>query len=324
MATPTFYVLHGDDEFSLRAQVKAMQDAMNDPNQMNTAILDGTSVSPKAAVNAVSAYPFLSDKRLVIVEGLLTHYTKRSGAKEALQTLSDDLATLPDFARLVFVEPKEVSAKNVILKLAQEHPKGYEKNFQAPKNPAGWITRQAKTEYNIEIDGRAAAALASVANNDLRVADSEIAKLAAFVNYERPITEQDVALLTPYVAEASIFDMVDALAEGNGKKAMALTIKLLNEGSEPLAILAMINRQFRLLIMAKEFVSGASLGESMPSALGVHPFVAKKLSAQVRSWNMPTLEGIYKKLAEYDYQIKTGQINDKVALQMFITGVTGS
>lgn len=323
--TPTFYVLHGNDDYSLKDQIKTMQDAMNDPNQMNTTILNGADTSAQAALNTVSSYPFLSDKRLVIVEGLLTHLAKRgAGNKAEIDILLEGLPKLPDFARLVFAETDELSASNKVLKLAEEAPNGFAKNFATPSNPARWISQQAKKVHGVEIENEAANALASVINKDMRVADSELAKLAAYVDYSRPITIADVASLTAYVAEASIFDMVDAIAENNGKTAMQLTRDLMAEGSDPIAILAMINRQFRLLILAKEYQDEGNASGGMAKAIGVHPFVAQKLGTQVRRFReIGQLERIYKKLVELDFEIKTGKIPSDIALQLFITGVTG-
>jgi len=323
-AAPTFYLLHGEDEFNLKAHITAMQSAMNDPSQLNTAFLNGAEVSAMAAINAVSAVPFLSDKRLAIVDGLISNLNKRGKAgKEEQAVLLEELPNLPDFARLVFREASTISDKNPILKLAKEHPRGYEKSFNVPSNPIKWITKHAKDEYDIEIEAAAAKALASVTNKDLRAVSSEIDKLAAFVNYERPITEQDVALLTTYVAEANIFDMVDAIGRGDGQTAMTLAQNLLDDGNEPLSLLGMINRQFRLLILAREYMDTHHSVAGMGSALKLHEFVAKKVGGQARQFkNIQQLEDIYRKLAELDFKIKTGQSEATMALQLFIAGVT--
>lgn len=319
MTTPTFYVLHGEDEFSLKAQITAMQAAMNDPSQLNTSVLDGTQVSAQQVLNTASSFPFLSDKRLVIVEGMLSHLGGRS-SKE-LDVLVEGLPNLPDFARLVFHEDKTLPEKNPVMQLARSHPRGFEKTFAAPKNATQWIIQHAKQQH-LEIENRAAAALASVIGQDLRVADSELAKLAAYVNYARPIREADVAVLTPYVAEANIFDMVDAIGQQDGKTAMTLLQKLLAEGAEPLSILGMINRQFHLLILAREYMDNGGGSSDLASALGVHSFVAQKVGQQARRFSLETLENIYRKLVDLDFRIKTGQIEADMALQLFIAGVT--
>jgi DNA polymerase-3 subunit delta len=162
-----------------------------------------------------------------------------------------------------------------------------------------------------------------VTNKDLRAVSSELDKLAAFVNYERPITEADVALLTTYVAEADIFQMVDAIGQGDGKTAMTLVQKLLRDKNDPLSLLGMINRQFRLLILAREHMDTHHSVANLASDLGLHEFVAKKVAGQARQFkDIHQLEDIYRKLAELDFKIKTGQSEATMALQLFIAGVT--
>ncbi|HLA42191.1 MAG TPA: DNA polymerase III subunit delta, partial [Aggregatilineales bacterium] len=229
-----------------------------------------------------------------------------------------------DFSRLVFHENKTVSDKNAVVKLARSNPQGFEKIFTAPGNPTQWIIQQAKREHGVEIEKQAAEALKSVINGDLLVADSELAKLAAYVNYERPITEADVALMTTgYVAQADIFEMVDAIGVQDGKTAMQLMQKLLKEGSDPLSMLAMIARQFRLLILAKEYIEETGSASGLDKAIGIHPFVAKKMGQQAHRFeSLRNIEDIYRKLADMDFRIKTGKIEQVTALELFIASVT--
>jgi DNA polymerase-3 subunit delta len=266
----------------------------------------------------VSAYPFLADKRLVIVDGLLSRLKT-----DDLKALAEELAHLPEFARVVFNEPETLKKNNPVLKLAQEHDSGFEKAFTAPANTTQWIVRHAREHHGVDIKPNAAAALASVIDKDLLAADSELAKLAAYVNYERPIEELDVAALTPYVAEANIFEMVDAIGRQDGKTALTIAELLLAEGSEPLSLFGMINRQFRLLILAREHLDSGGTFDTTGKAIGVHDFVGKKVAGQARTFpSQQMIEAIYKKLVEYDYQVKTGQMSDKMALEIFIAGVT--
>lgn len=323
--SPTFYVLHGPDEFSCRAQVRVFRDQMGDPAaaSLNINVLDGKAVSPAEVISAASAMPFLSDKRLIIVEGMLT-WLARKGAgksgKEQLDMLAQDLPNLPDFARVVFVEPGTLPDTHPILKLAKSDPAGFHKLFDPPRSPVVWIRNQAEYEHGAYIEGAAAAALAAVVGSDLRAADSELAKLAAYVNWTRPIQESDVALLTPYVAEVSIFDMVDALGRRDGAAAAQLLHRLL-EDSEPLGLFGMIIRQFRLLILAREYLDAGGAPRQTAQVIGVHPFVGEKITAQVRAFSIEQLERIYHYLLETDLGIKTGKVDGVLALDLLIAGI---
>jgi DNA polymerase-3 subunit delta len=325
--TPTTYLIHGDDDFGVEQEARALRERMSDsPNaELNTSEFDGETASAAEIISAASSYPFLADKRLVIVKGMLAHITRKGAGetgKKAVEQLLDALPNLPDTARLVFIERQTLSDSNKILKLIRES--GYEKLAAAPNDATGWVVRRAQEAYGSTITGRAAAALASVTANDLRRADNELAKLASYVNSERPIDEDDVALLTPYLAEAKGFDMVDALATGRADQAMTMLNRLLMEKDEdPFRVYGLIIRQFRLLLLAKEHVAGGGNAKSFAQAQKLHEFPARKAVEQSRSFTLPQLEAIYRRLLDTDTRMKTGRLEPRLALDLLIASLGG-
>jgi len=179
-AVKTFYLLHGDDDFGLEQELAAIRKRMGDgPNaDLNTDEFDGTVdefdgtvASVPEVLNAVSSYPFLADRRLVIVRGMLGWITRKGAGetgKQAVEALLNALPTLPETARLVFVERGALAENSKLVKLARENPAGYEKLFASPSDATGWIMRRAKDAYETEIQPAAAAALAEVTGHDLR------------------------------------------------------------------------------------------------------------------------------------------------------------
>ena len=234
----TFYIFHGDDDLRIDEEVGAMLAKMNEqPNgDLNTAHFDGTCLyragdSGRGAGLSLPRRQAPGDRRATCWSWITRKGAGETG-KQAVEALLNALPTLPEWARMVFVERGKLADSNKILKLAQSDPNGYEKAFIAPKDSTGWIIKRAKDVYDTRIEPAAATALASVTVGDLRRADNELFKLVSYVGGERPITEADVTLLTPYVAEASMFEMVDALAEGRGKVAVSLVHRLLEQEDE--------------------------------------------------------------------------------------------
>src|SRR5262249_36153338 len=82
--------------------------------------------------------------------------------KQAVEGLLEALPTLPEWARVVFVERGKLADSNKILKLAQNDPNGYEKAFITPKDSTSWIVKRAKDAYQTTIEPAAPTALASV------------------------------------------------------------------------------------------------------------------------------------------------------------------
>jgi DNA polymerase-3 subunit delta len=324
---PNVLILHGEDDFSLEESFKALIAGYRaEPNaDLNTAEFEGSETSVAEILSAASAFPFMASRRLVIVRGLLSFLTRKGageGAKKSLEYLTAALPTLPDWSQLVFIERGKLPESSKIVKTAAEQ--GEVRLFSPPKDSADWISKRAKSYYGTSIDSAAAHALASVTQNDLRLADSELAKLAAYLDGGRPITEDDVALLTPYVAEANIFNMVDALGAGNGRKAARLAHQLLEQQEDIFALFGMINRQFRLLLLVKEHLNtgGSRDKNAIAGALGINPFVADKLSVQSRSFSLLDLEGIYRALQDYDVKMKTGRIDPVLALDLLIAALS--
>ncbi len=330
MTTKTFYILHGTDDLRLEEEVKRFRDQMGDSDSadMNISEFDGQTASVAEILNAASSFPFLADRRLVIVRGLIGWITRKGEGetgKQAVERLLNDLPHLPEWARLVLVEREALAANSKLVKLAQQTPSGYEKAYNAPKDSTSWIMQRARDEYGVEIDARAAQALASVTGDDLRRADNELVKLVSYVDEARHITEDDVAELTPYVAEANIFAMVDALAAGKGDVALALMHRLLEADprDEGFGLFAMIIRQFRLLLIAKEHVLLNGSRQGLPEALGTNSkFVADKAADQSRSFTLEQLEEIYRVLQDYDLKMKTGRIEPALALDLLVAGLS--
>src|SRR5262245_49147432 len=126
-STPTFYIFHGDDDFRIEEEVRRIRERMAEsPNgDLNTSEFDGTAVSVSESIAAATAYPFLGDRRLVIVKDLLAWITRKGAGetgKKAVAMLDSELAHLPEWTRLVFVEREKLSDSNKILKLAQSTP----------------------------------------------------------------------------------------------------------------------------------------------------------------------------------------------------------
>jgi DNA polymerase III subunit delta len=323
----TFFLFHGDDGLSSDEQVTRLRKSMGDDANadLNITELDGSQATVPEVIAAVSSYPFLADKRLVIVKGLISHLTRKGAGKigkDGLARLEEDLPGLPDTARLVLVEKRELPAKNAIIQLAEKSPNGYIRCQNAPKDTTNWILRRAQDEYGVILENRAAMALSAVTGDDLRRADNELIKLTCYVEEDRPITEDDVAALTPYVSEANIFKMVDAIADGRANLALELLHRLLADKDEDVfRVYGMVIRQFRLLLQAKEHLISGGGVEGLSKAIGVRPFVGRNLARQARNFKMIDLERIYRYLGELDLKMKTGRIKPELAMDLFISGL---
>lgn len=320
-----FYIFHGEDTHTQKQTLNDVVAKIGDPSmlELNTTQLEGKGLTLGQLQDACNAMPFLAPKRLVIVQDLFTSGGKLD--KKFMEGLIAYLTELPDTARLFFIESKALSSKHAVLKLAENSEIGYAKLFDRPEGAQleRWIM-QRTTELGGQMHPRAANVLAINVGNDLALLEQELQKLVMYKGITEPvaqITADDVSLLSPYAAEANIFDLVDAVGNRNGKRAAELLQQKLEEGAEPFLIFSMIVRQFRLLIQVKELAETGMRGPAISKELKLHSFVAGKVLQQSQSFSLAQLEQIYAHLLDVDVRVKTGKTDMVTALNLLVFGL---
>ena len=317
------YFLFGNDEFAITRKLKEFESDFTDPTSadMNTARLDARSMDENDFNNAVNAMPFLAKRRLVLLSNPSSKYNNPSARKKFLEFIEK----APETTRMVMyesVEPKEAE-KHWLVKWSEKNGGLVQtKAFMLPrlKDMAGWIVNETKNQDG-KIDVRAAEMLKDMVGVNTRQAGMEISKLLAYVNWARPVTAQDVEAVCIVTSQQSVFDFVDALANGNGRSAQHLLHRLL-ETEDEFSLWGMVVRQFRLLIQAREILDGRGNQNDVARALGVHPFVAEKTTQQAARFSIESLESIYRKLLRIDEGVKTSQITLDLAMDMLVVELT--
>ena len=324
---PSVYLFHGEDEFTISQEIEKLERKLGDAAiaSLNISRLDGRTLSFDELKNAVYVMPFMVPRRLVVVYHPLAKIENNPELKEKFLALLDQL---PESTALVLVEyrslegdkkkPADKRKPHWLWEWAKQA--GDRVHIHAFPHPDmhRWIRQQAKLAGG-EFTPQAAAALVSLVNDDTRLATQEIAKLLAYVNYQRPVEKVDVEQLVAASGQSDIFELVDAVGMRNSQRAMRLLHHLLDE-MDPLQIYSMILRQFRLLIQARELQDNGGTLDEVTRTLKLHVFVGKKVFNQAQRFSLAELEAIYRDLFEMDERIKTGRVEPDLALEAFIAG----
>ena len=319
---PIVYILHGEDEFGMAQFVDGMQEKLGDPTtaELNVTRLDGKKFDYDELKNSASVLPFLSSRRMVVMDNASKKITRKEGQEKFLALLED----LPQSTALVLMEKRTLTPKNWLLKWAKGagervYMRAY-RNLSGPEM-AKWISHYAK-EQGGSFEPQAAALLAEMVAEEPRIAANEVVKLLAYVNYSRPVDVNDVDLLAAFAGrQGDFFKLIDGIASGNGRLAMDMLQLLLDE-RDALPLFFSLVGHFRLLLQTREIFEKGGLEGTAASELGIHPFRAKKLFAQAKPIPLMTLETIYRKLLDYDLQIKTGKISGDLALETLVVVLT--
>jgi DNA polymerase III subunit delta len=325
MPEPHIYVFLGNDEYAIRKRVAKFDSLFSDPTSagMNISRLDARATNESELNNAVGAMPFLASQRLVVLDAPSKKYTGLDGHKK----FTAFLETVPPSTVLALVEADEIKEKEIpnhwLVKWVAKHADvARSEHFFVPRQREmpGWIINEAKRQGG-QIEPQAAARLAEMVGEDPRQAAQEITKLLTYVNFAHPIGIEDVEAVSITSAGADIFELVDAIGSQNGRQAQKLLRRLLDE-RDAFELFALVVRQFRLILMARDVLDeGGNLPE-VTAALGQHPFVAEKVFKQAQRFSMQSLRAIYHHLLVMDEAAKTGQMNLDLSLEAFVVELT--
>ena len=310
------YLFYGDDELSI---LEATQDLIrnvgtDDLRDHNVIRLDKQSINPVDLTASVSAVPFLSERRLVIVNEF---FSKTKGKKQVKgwENLSQIVKNIPPTNDLLFRESQDSFKSNSLFKQIAELASVRE--FAMPHGSAinKWIQERVNDKGG-DIDNKAISRLAHVIGPNTWALDAEIEKLILYAN-DRQISSSDIDLLTTDNHQDNIFRAVDMALNGN-PHAMASVKTILNGSESPGFILAMIHRQVRLLITAKMSHGEQISRNDLSKQLNLRGYAMDKLLEEVRRHNLSKLMAAHSLLAETDEKIKTGKLTDMLALEMLL------
>ncbi len=337
-----FYLLHGEDEFTSREHLKKLREQGD--FGFNQDIYSGADSDVNVIVMSSNTLPFLSEQRLIVVEGLprrkrgetdgsnpsaspAGETTKggkaRKGKKgttgraEFEKVLAEHVAILPETTVLIILIEEALDSNNALLKAAEKHGKVVQSTL--PKGAAleKWITNRAKS-IEVKIAPDAVSILANFIGNNLRLLANELDKLAMYVGKGATIKIEDVRQLSAQVQEARIFDLTDALAQRNRKQALNILHDLLADGEPPLKLISTITSQVRSLLLVKELAQKGMRGSQIASTLGVAPFIADKSLRQVGNFSAPQLESAYRQLLATDAALKRSRLTPEMALDLLV------
>jgi DNA polymerase-3 subunit delta len=323
------YILYGQDDFSLNRAVQEIKTGLGDQETVavNTTDLDGQRLTLGELRNKCDTAPFLSLHRLVVVEGLLGRFEARQSRPRSRKGKSGEglgewedldsyIRQMPGTTVLVLVD-EEVKGQNPLLAKLSQLAEVRAFPLLKLKDLKVWIRKRVK-EGGGDISPQAVNLLAEFIGGDLWAMDGEIQKLLLY-SQGRPIGEDDVRQLVSCIQEASIFALVDAVAEGRTEPAQQILHRLYDDGVPPTHILTMITRQFRLIALARDLGKGLSRLQ-IQDRLGLKAgYGLDKTLSQARLYDFERVKRAYDKVLETDLAIKTGQYSDKLALELLVT-----
>ena len=142
-------------------------------------------------------------------------------------------------------------------------------------------------------------------------------------SHGQQITDSDVKELVYSDEDVNLFNTIDAIIEKRRAIAFHNINSLLNNGHDTSAIIRLIGRQLRLIATSKFLSASGASHTQLKQQLGITSnFVVDKVISQSNQLSQTKLLFMFQKLVETDQGIKTGALDQTIALDIFLNQVT--
>ena len=305
------YLLYGEESYLIRQYRDKLVKAMVQPEDtMNFSRFEGADINQKEIIDLAETLPFFAERRLILIEdsGLF---------KKSAEELADYMDSVPDTTYFIFVE-QEVDRKTKMYKAVKKLGNAVEFVRQTDETLARWVEgRIRKNGKNITRD--AYNLFVTKTGSDMENMDKELEKLLCYTLDKDYIDVADVEAVTTEQTENKVFDMVDAVANHQQKKAFDLYYDLLALKEPAMRILYLITNQFQRLIVVKAMTNQGFGNKDIASKAGCPEWAVKKYQSQCRAFSMDHLNQAVRDGVGYEEAVKTGRMGDAMAVELFIT-----
>ena len=310
---PSVLLFEGEEEHLKQEALAALREKVLPAGMeaLNETVLEDPDTDRLIA--DAETQPFMSDHRLVV----LRDYPPLTGRAEADEKLLSWLPSVPDTTILLFY--------------CTGKPDGRKKLYNTVKKLGGIVTfaplrgtelvrfvTDAFRETGKECDDRTAEYLIFTVGDDTGLLRSEIRKLASYAGDRPSVLSSDISALAVPSTECTVFQMVDAVVTGQKSRALMLLRNQLLSGTDRMAILAMLLRQYRLLQHIKIMQFEKRSGDYIRSALGVPPFAVDQYLRQASGYTGGQVKNAVRICFDTEYAVKSGSMQQEGAVESVV------
>lgn len=300
---PPFLILHGEDQFQARELVRNLRECMT-AHYGTVDYLEWDQEAQDVDIyTSLETIPLGATERLVVINNpavpeIKSYLKIKNPCLVAVLMMENKLKKrdLKALDECWVVECSPLKGKNLI----------------------NWMQDEARSKGK-ELPTAAAEYLRFSCGDDPALLSQEIEKASLYLGQKpRNITVgvfQDVGCRT---AGRNLFELIDAVAERRGSAALEVFGELMAQGKPPVMLVSMLSRHFLQMLEASCFLREGISPQNLASVMGIHPFVAKKLTKQTRSFSLLEIERILDSILELDLTIKKGKGTPDLLIASFL------
>lgn len=297
--------LTGENTFGRQQALAQLVDAfVRDHGDLSLERIDGETAEPAQMREALTSLPFLAARKMVVLRA-------PSASKPFVENIEQLSGEVPETTDVIIVEPK-LDKRLSYYKFLQKQTDFREFPELDANGLMRWLSAEAKARGGSLAAGDARYLVERIGVNQQLLA-GELEKLLL---YKPEITRQSIELLTEAAPQSTIFQLLEAAFDANGKRALKLYAEQRAQNVEPPQIIAMLAWQLHVLALIK--TAGDRSAADIAREARLSPFVVQKSQRIARSLTLSRLKKLVSDLLKIDTGIKRTGIDADEALQHYL------
>lgn len=316
------YLIIGTEDYIINETKKRLVANILDTEDtdFNYANFDLDETAIEQVIEEAETIPFFGDRRLIVASNpsFLTTEKTKSKIEHRTARFEDYLNEPVDYSILVIIARVEkLDERKKLTKLLKKQATIVDAKRPNDAELRKWVQSAIKNnDFSMEIP--AIERLMELTGGQLTTAMNELDKLMLYKLESREISITDVESLVVRSLEQNIFLLLDKMIALDISGALSIYYDLLKQKEEPIKILALIASQFRLLTQIKLLEKQGFSQQQVAQKLKVHPFRVKIGARQAKSFSYEQLTATLERLAEMDFEMKTGYGDKAQKLEWFL------
>ena len=203
---------------------------------------------------------------------------------------------------------------------------GKVEKYDVPKQykMADWIAAAIPTHFNKAIDRDACNYLAEALGNDTKLVSEEIEKVLLFAPDCKKITLDIVREMIVPQREMVAYEINDSFGLRDAKTYTRMLNEMLNNGVNAIQIVGSLYRYAVDLMNFSTLLDKGMQAKDAAAALGKNDFIFNvkgKAPECAKRWGRPLLIRVIRRLADLDYEIKSGMCSTRIAQELALASL---
>lgn len=286
---------------------------------MDYSEITGKNLSFSEAKNAVSTYPFMSEKRIVVIDGPDFVDTEKWG-KAKIDDFFDLVST--NSALILILLFDEVDRRKYGVKRLDKVGSLIEFGRIEDKDLGLWLLKRFKQngkrpkqlalDYMVKNSGYN---LKENQRNDLYSLE-KLVDVISLAKEDEEIGLDDVTKFMDSLDEANLFEWRDALLGGKSDKAIRLLHTLVRD-EHPMKLSALVQTQLRNAFSFSLLREAGLSRYEVIDKMGIKEFVSRSLEALYKQYGLDGLRLMLAYAVELDERLKIGNMDHLLSFDLF-------